>query len=72
MSDKITELAETILGHPETHISAEARNALHGVCLGHPWAEGKDRSLRLREMRAALAGRDYPAIFWWQLERIKT
>ena len=66
-TDDITELAKEILEHPETRISAEAKNALHGVCQGHPWAEGKDRAQRLLEMRCALAGRDYPSTLRWRM-----
>ena len=58
-----------ILEHPDTKLSAEAINALHGATEGHPWAEGKGEIQRAREALCVLAGRQIPRWLVYEVER---
>lgn len=69
MTDQIDEAIVAILTHPETRLSAEAINALHGATSTHPWAAGKDRRQRATEAIAAVAGRDVPPAPRLRIER---
>ena len=67
--DDIDEIIREIQTHPDTELSAEARNTLHGCTSSHPWCRGKSRADRIVEARMAIAGRSVHARLAFRLER---
>lgn len=52
-------------------LTAEARNALHGATLGHPWCAGKELEQRIAELRCVLAGRKIDGRLLHRIERVR-
>lgn len=65
----LDEAIEAIQVDPETRLSAEARNTLHGCTTGHPWCNGKSLANRKIEARMAIAGRQVNSRLAYNLER---
>lgn len=57
MTDRLDDIIRAIQEDPDTELSAEARNALHGALSSHPWCAGKDLLDRCTEVRFSIAGR---------------
>jgi len=69
MTDRLDSAIRAILTDPDTRLSAEAINALHGATSTHPWAAGKDLDQRAQEALCAIAARNVPAAPRLRIER---
>lgn len=70
MTDILDDLIEAILTDPDTRLSADATNALHGARSNHPWGRDKSPGQRAREAWAAIAGRDVAGTYRHKISRL--
>lgn len=64
------ETIREILEHPETRLSAEAKNTLNFAVSTHPIGRGKNEIDRIQEAVFAIAGRDVHPTFRERLDRL--